>query len=441
MEKILLKNIDNPDSAGIEEYIRAGGYKTLEMAVTQMTPRDIIDEVKNSGLRGRGGAGFPTGMKWQIASMDPKFPKYLICNADEGEPGTFKDRPILEKNPHLLIEGMVISAYALQSTRGYIYLRGEYPLAAGILSRAISAAYGKGYLGNDILSRRFRFDLYLHRGAGAYICGEETALIESLEGKRGQPRVKPPFPVNAGVWNKPTIINNVETFANIPYITEVGGKTYSKIGSKDSPGPKLFSVSGKVVKPGVYELPMGITLREIIYGHCGGLMEGRTLKGVIPGGVSTPILTPEKIDCQMDFVHLSKVGSLFGSGAVIVFDDTVCLVKVYERIMQFFEHESCGKCVPCREGTGWMRNILGRIGSGGGTDEDLDTLEDVAKNVAGKTFCPLGDGAANVTLAFLKQYRDEIEYHVKNGKCPVDGLPHKDNRESHGGQSAPVEQT
>jgi NADH-quinone oxidoreductase subunit F len=417
MEKILLKNTENPNSACIDEYIGAGGYKTLQRAVTEMTPRDIINEVKTSGLRGRGGAGFPTGMKWQLAAMDPKFPKYLICNADEGEPGTFKDRPILEKNPHLLIEGMVISAYALQSVQGYIYLRGEYPLAKEILSKAIGEAYDKGYLGNDILSRHFKFNLNVHVGAGAYICGEETALIESLEGKRGQPRVKPPFPVNAGVWNKPTIVNNVETFANLPYITEIGGAAYSAIGSKDCPGPKLFSVSGSVVKPGVYELPLGTTLREIIYEHCGGIKGGRALKGIIPGGVSTPILTPDKIDCPMDFVHLPKVGSLFGSGAVIVFDETVCLVKVYERIMKFFEHESCGKCIPCREGTGWMRNILERIEEGYATPSDLVTLEDVAKNVAGKTFCPLGDGAANVILAFLRQYREELEYHIKHEKC------------------------
>ncbi|MBF0593324.1 MAG: SLBB domain-containing protein, partial [Nitrospirae bacterium] len=320
--------------------------------------------------------------------------------------------------PHLLIEGMVLSAYALQSTHGYIYLRGEYPQARGILEQAIQEAYDRGYLGNDIMSRRFRFNLTVHMGAGAYICGEETALIESLEGKRGQPRIKPPFPVNAGVWGKPTIINNVETFANIPYIVSEGAKAYARIGSRDCPGPKLFSVSGCVNRPGVYELPMGTSLREIIYEHCGGLKEGRSLKGVIPGGVSTPILTPDNIDCSMDFTSMPKAGSQLGSGAVIVLDDSVCLVRVYERAMAFFEHESCGKCTPCREGTGWMRNILGRIERGQASAADVDTLRDVARNIVGKTFCPLGDGAATVLLTFLKLYPDEIESHIKNKRCP-----------------------
>ncbi|MBF0605989.1 MAG: NADH-quinone oxidoreductase subunit NuoF [Magnetococcales bacterium] len=423
LEGILLRNTDNPDSANIDEYIRGGGYKSLEKGVLELTPRDIIDEVKASGLRGRGGAGFPTGMKWQFAALDPKFPKYLICNADEGEPGTFKDRPILEKNPHLLIEGMVLSAYALQSTRGYIYLRGEYPQARIILERAIQEAYDRGYLGNDIMSRHFRFNLTVHMGAGAYICGEETALIESLEGKRGQPRIKPPFPVNTGAWGKPTIINNVETLANIPYIVSEGAKAYTGIGNRDCPGPKLFSVSGCVNRPGVYELPMGTRLREIIYDHCGGLKEGRTLKGVIPGGISTPILAPDNIDCAMDFTSLSRAGSQLGSGAVIVIDDSVCLVKVYERAMAFFEHESCGKCTPCREGTGWMRNILARIERGQATATDVETLRDVAGNIVGKTFCPLGDGAANVLLTFLKLYPEEIEYHIKHKRCPQSHKP------------------
>ncbi len=417
MKKVLLKNIENPDSALLTEYMRVGGYKNLKSAVKEMTPRDIIDDVKESGLRGRGGAGFPTGMKWQFASMDPKFPKYLVCNADEGEPGTFKDRPILEKNPHLLIEGMVIAAYALQCSRGYIYLRGEYPQAKVILESAIDEAYKKGFLGDDILKRHFKFNLSVYQGAGAYICGEETALIESLEGRRGQPRIKPPFPVNAGLWGRPTIVNNVETFANIPLIIEIGPKSYAAIGNTACPGPKLFSVSGCVKRPGVYELPMGTTLKEIVYEHCGGLVDGRTLKGIIPGGLSTPILTPDKIDCAMDFVNLPKAGSQLGSGAVMVFDDSVCLVKVYERAMKFFEHESCGKCTPCREGTGWMRNILGRIECGRATAEDVDTLIDVANNISGATFCPLGDGAAGVVLAFVNNYRDEIDYHIKYKKC------------------------
>ncbi|MBF0464304.1 MAG: NADH-quinone oxidoreductase subunit NuoF [Nitrospirae bacterium] len=418
-ERIILRNTEDPHNASIAGYMAYGGYKALEQAVGEMTPRDIIDEIKSSGLRGRGGAGFPTGMKWQFASLDPKFPKYLVCNADEGEPGTFKDRPILEHNPHLLIEGMIISAYALQSTRGYIYLRGEYPHAKRILERAIEEALASGYLGNDILSKHFRFNLTVHSGAGAYICGEETALLDSLEGRRGLPRLKPPFPVNSGLWGKPTIVNNVETFANIPYIVSQGAKAYASIGVKDCPGPKLFSVSGRVNKPGVYELPMGISLREIIYTHCGGIKGGGALKGVIPGGISTPIIAPENIDCPMDFVHLPKYGSMLGSGAVMVFDDTVCIVRVYERAMKFFEHESCGKCTPCREGTAWMRAILGRIERGDASERDLETLQDVAENVTGKTFCPLGDGAAGVLLAAMKTYREEFEYHIKNKRCKV----------------------
>ncbi|HDZ87209.1 MAG TPA: NADH-quinone oxidoreductase subunit F, partial [Nitrospirae bacterium] len=311
MQKFLLKNVDNPRSTDIREYRKSGGYKGLKKAV-EMEPGKIVDEVKKSGLRGRGGAGFPTGMKWDFASRDPNFPKYLICNADEGEPGTFKDRHILERDPHLLIEGMVIAARALKVGRGYIYLRAEYPAAEVILDKAIDQAYKEGLLGENITGKGFKFDLSVHRGAGAYICGEETALIESIEGKRGQPRLKPPFPVNVGAWGKPTIVNNVETFSNLPLIIEIGPEEYSKIGNPDCPGPKLYCVSGFVEKPGVYELPMGTILRDIIYKHCGGIKGGGKLKAVIPGGISTPILPPDKIDCQMDFVNLPKAGSMLG---------------------------------------------------------------------------------------------------------------------------------
>ncbi len=411
MEKFLLKNIENPNSADIAEYIKTGGYKALSKAL-ELKPSDIIDEVKRSGLRGRGGAGFPTGMKWAFAAADSKKPKFILCNADEGEPGTFKDRPILEKNPHLLIEGMIISGYALQAEYGYIYLRGEYPEAKDILEDAIKQAHDKGYLGDDVLGKGIRFYLHVHQGAGAYICGEETALIESLEGKRGQPRIKPPFPVNEGFLSKPTVVNNVETLANIPYIMEIGAEAYSKIGSPDCPGSKLYSVSGHVKMPGVYELPMGTTLREIIYTHCGGIRDGKKLKAVIPGGISTPILPPEKIDCPMDFVSMPKHGSMLGSGAVIVFDETVDLVKVCLRAMKFFEHESCGKCTPCREGVGWLRAIIERIYNGSGTEKDIDLLVEVSKNITGKTFCPLGDGAAGVVQGFIKDFRHEFEQHI-----------------------------
>jgi len=416
MEKILLKNIDNPNSADIEEYLKADGYAGLLKALERQ-PKDIIEEVKKSGLRGRGGAGFPTAMKWNFAVADPKFPKYLICNADEGEPGTFKDRPILEKNPHLLIEGMAISGYALGAEHGYIYLRGEYPAAKDILEKAIRQAYEKKYLGEDILGKGITFTLSVHQGAGAYICGEETALIESIEGKKGQPRNKPPFPVNSGAWAMPTIVNNVETLSNLPYIIQAGGEAFAAIGSKDCPGPKLFCVSGCVNRPGVYELPMGTSLKEIIYDHAGGIRNGAKLKAVIPGGISTPVLPADTIDCAMDFVAMPKAGSMLGSGAVIVMDESVCMVKVTYRALKFFEHESCGKCVPCREGTEWLRKILERIEHGSGREEDIDLLTEVAGIMSGRTFCPLGDGAAGVVVAMLKHFRNEFEDHIKSKKC------------------------
>jgi NADH-quinone oxidoreductase subunit F len=408
MEKYLLKNIENPNSADIDEYVKAGGYRALAKAM-ERTPAELIDMVKKSGLRGRGGAGFPSGMKWSFAAADPKKPKYLVCNADEGEPGTFKDRPILEKNPHLLVEGMAISGHALEAEYGYIYLRGEYPGAKDILEGAIRQAYDKGYLGDNILGKGIRFHLYVHQGAGAYICGEETALIESLEGKRGQPRIKPPFPVNEGFLARPTVVNNVETLSNLPLIVEIGPDAYSQIGSAECPGPKLFSVSGYVKKPGVYELPMGTSLKDIIYTHCGGILGDKKLKAVIPGGISTPILPADKIDCPMDFVAMPKHGSMLGSGAVMVFDESVDLVKVCLRAIKFFEHESCGKCTPCREGVGWMRSVLNRINSGAGKDGDVDLLLEVSKNILGKTFCPLGDGAAGVVQSFIKNFRNEFE--------------------------------
>ncbi len=416
MENYLLKNIDNPNSKDISEYKKVGGYKNLEKALG-MEPGEVLEEVKASGLRGRGGAGFPCFMKWNFAKADTKFPKYLLCNADEGEPGTFKDRPILEKNPHLLIEGMVISGYTLGAEFGYIYLRGEYPEAKHILDAAIEQAKKEKYLGDNILGKGVKFELSVHQGAGAYICGEETALIESIEGKKGQPRTKPPFPVNFGAWSMPTIVNNVETLSNLPYILEIGGEAYSKIGSSECPGPKLYCVSGFVENPGVYELPMGTTLKDIIYTHAGGMKKGSTLKAVIPGGISTPVLPPDSIDCAMDFVAMPKAGSMLGSGAVIVMDESVCMVKVTYRAMKFFEHESCGKCTPCREGTEWLRKILGRLENAQGRDGDIELLIDVAGVMNGRTFCPLGDGAAGVVTGMIKYFRNEFEEHIKDKKC------------------------
>lgn len=407
MEKVLIKNTDHPLSAEMQEYRRTGGYTALQKAFA-MQPSDIVNEVRKSGLRGRGGAGFPTGMKWSIAVADSQMPKFLLCNADEGEPGTFKDRIILEKNPHLLIEGITISAYAIGASFGYIYLRGEYPRARDILMKAIDQAYGMGYLGDNILGKGVSFHLHVHSGAGAYICGEETALIESLEGKRGQPRIKPPFPVNKGFSAKPTIVNNVETLANVPYIIEIGGDAYAKIGNPECPGLKLFCVSGHVKKPGVYELPLGTTLREIIYGQCGGIYGDGKLKAVIPGGVSTPVLTPDKIDCPMDFVSLPRFGSMLGSGAVIVFNETADMARVCLRIVRFFEHESCGKCTPCREGVGWMRSVIERICRGDGRDDDLGLLKEVSNKIMGKTFCPLGDNAAVIVQSYIDNFRDDF---------------------------------
>ncbi len=408
-----LLDVENPNLDGYE---KAGGYQGLARALS-MEPALIIEEVKKSGLRGRGGAGFPTGMKWTFAAGDPKFPKYIICNADEGEPGTFKDKAILEKNPHILIEGMAVAARALKAELGYIYLRGEYPKGKDILQAALKEARGKGYLGENIMGSGMRFDIHVHLGAGAYICGEETALINSLEGKRGQPRLKPPFPVNSGLWGRPTMVNNVETLANLPFIMRAGAAQYVKIGDPGCPGNKLFPVSGHVEKPGLYELPMGTTLREIIYGQAGGIKNGKRLKAVIPGGISAPVLPPDAIDCPMDFVSVQKQGSMLGSGGVMVFDNDTCIVRVAHRALEFFERESCGKCTPCREGTSWLRAILERIETRQGREGDLQLLEDVSRNIAGNTFCPLGDGAASAVLGFLRHFREEFEEHIKNG-CP-----------------------
>ncbi len=407
MQKILLRNATPSGPASSEAYLEEGGYKALGKALT-MKPEEIIEEVKRSGLRGRGGAGFPTGMKWMFAAADPQRPKYLLCNADEGEPGTFKDRAILENNPHLLIEGMAIAAYAIGAERGYIYLRREYPHAKTILESAIAGAYGKGILGDRVLGKGAAFHLAVHGGAGAYICGEETALIESLEGRRGQPRNKPPFPVNSGFLAKPTIVNNVETLSNIPYIVTIGGAEYAKIGSPESPGVKLFSVSGHVKRPGVYELPTGVPLREIIFDHCGGISGSGRLKAVIPGGVSTPVLREDKLDCPMDFLHVSRAGSMLGSGAIVVLDDTVDMVKVCLRVAEFFSHESCGKCTPCREGTGWMRSVLKRLCEGSGQSNDIPLLTEISEGISGKTFCALGDAAARAVRSYIDNFEPEF---------------------------------
>lgn len=417
-EPVLLKNINTPDSHRIDAYLKNGGYQALAAAL-KVQPDALIQMVKDSGLRGRGGAGFSTGLKWSFITKDPTIPKYLCCNADEGEPGTFKDRAIIEKDPHELIEGMAIACHAIGAHAGYIYIRGEFDFGAKRLEQAISEANQKGYLGKNILNSNFNCDLYVHKGAGAYICGEETALLESIEGRRGQPRIKPPFPAQVGLFGKPTVINNVETLACIPHIVNKGPKWFASIGPEKSPGPKIFGVSGHVKKPGLYELPMGTTAREVIYTHAGGIKDDRKLKAFIPGGVSAPMLMEKDLDTPMDFDSLAAKGTMLGSAAVMVMDETSCIVKVAMRTMEFFRHESCGKCTPCREGTDWAYKVLHRIERGEGKEGDVKLLEDLCAGIFGRTFCPLGDGAVMALRGALKNFKDEFVYHVKNKKCMV----------------------
>src|SRR3989337_210982 len=419
METVLLKNLNRPGGHTIESYLGGGGYAAANEAL-KMGPDHIIQMVKDSGLRGRGGAGFPTGLKWSFIPKEV-FPKYLCCNGDEGESGTFKDRGIIEYDPRLLIEGMIITSYAIGANSAYIYIRGEFVFGAERLDEAIKEAYQKGFLGKNILGSQFSLDMFVHRGFGAYICGEETALLESIEGFRGQPRKKPPFPAVWGLYGKPTVINNVETLSCIPSIILKGPKWFASIGPEKSPGPKLYCVSGHVNKPGLYELPMGTTLREIVYVHAGGMRGGRKLKAVIPGGVTAPLLTEKELDTPMDFDSLAKAGSMLGSGAVIVMDETTCIVRSAYIINRFFSHESCGKCTPCRDGTIWMTNVLKRVEYGEGRPGDVELLEDLCANIFGRTFCPLGDGAVMALRGALKNFRDEFVYHVEKKGCMVYG--------------------
>lgn len=418
MEKVLLKNIDKPEAFKIENYIQNGGYTAIRAAL-KLSPDNIIQIVKDSGLRGRGGAGFSAGLKWSFIPKDPTIPKYLCCNADEGEPGTFKDRGIMDNDPHLLLEGMMIASFAIGAATGYIYIRGEFEFGARRLEAAIAEAYEKGYLGKNIFGSDYSLDLYVHRGAGAYICGEETALIESIEGLRGQPRKKPPFPALAGLYGKPTVINNVETLACLPAIIEKGPDWFKAIGPEKSPGPKIFCVSGHVKKPGLYELPMGTPIREIVFDHCGGMLGDKKFKAVIPGGVSAPLLTEKDLDTPMDFDSLAAKGSMLGSGAVIVMDETTCMVKTAYIINRFFSHESCGKCTPCREGTSWITRVLKRVEHGEGKEGDVELLESLCTNIFGRTFCPLGDGAVMALRGALKNFKEEFYYHVANKSCMV----------------------
>ncbi|MFM2396950.1 MAG: hypothetical protein RLZZ144_200 [Pseudomonadota bacterium] len=414
------KQFDQPWT--LDNYLKVGGYQALRKVLTEkMSPDAIIAEVKASGLRGRGGAGFPTGLKWSFMPRNYQGEKYLVCNSDEGEPGTCKDWDILRYNPHMLIEGMAIAAYAIGAKTGYNYIHGEIFEAYETMETACELARQAGYLGKNILGFDFEFDLHNHLGYGAYVCGEETALLESIEGKKGQPRFKPPFPASFGLYGKPTTINNTETLASIPFIINNGGKKFADIGVPNSGGIKLFSVSGHVNNPGNFEVPMGTPFSELLK-MAGGVRHGHKLKAVIPGGSSMPVLPGEiMMECNMDYDSIMKAGSYLGSGAVIVMDDTTCMVRALERLSYFYFEESCGQCTPCREGTGWLYRIVHRIEHGQGRPEDLDLLLDLCENIAGRTICALGDAAAWPVQGFLKHYRKEFEYHIEHKHCLVQG--------------------
>jgi len=404
------------DSHKIDIYLQNGGYQALEKALMQMTADSIIEEVKKSSLRGRGGAGFSTGMKWSFVPKDSPKPKYVICNADESEPGSCKDRPLMEMDPHQLIEGIIIAGRAIDAHRGFIYIRGEYRYVLDIVDAAIAEAYARGYLGNNILGSGFDFDLLIHTGAGAYECGEESALMESLEGKRGYPRNKPPFPAIVGLYGCPTIINNVESLSSVPAIILEGGEAYANRGTPNNGGTRLLCVSGHVNKPGIYEIPLGMNMKKFIYEVAGGIRGGRKLKAVIPGGSSCPLLKADEIDISMDYDSLAKAGSMLGSGGMVVMDEDTCMVDMARRIMHFYAHESCGWCIPCREGTSWLRKMLERFHAGFGRTEDIDMVGDLAKNMLGRTLCPLGDAAAMPTISIVTKFRSEFEDHL-HGKC------------------------
>jgi NADH-quinone oxidoreductase subunit F len=418
MEPLLTKHVREPNCFTLDFYLQHEGYEGLKKALA-LTPDQVIEVVKASGLRGRGGAGFPTGMKWQFVDKKSSNPKYIACNADESEPGTFKDHLLMERNPHLLVEGCAIACYAIGAKVAYIYIRGEFFHVQHVLEGAIREAYAKGFIGKNVLGSGFDCDIYVHRGAGAYEAGEETALLESLEGKRAQPRNKPPFPAVVGLYNCPTAVNNVETLSNVPLILKNGAEWYGALGPEKNGGPKLFCVSGHVKRPGVYEASMTITLRELIEGHAGGVREGRTLKAVIPGGSSVPILLPNQLDTQASFDGVQKAGSLLGSAGIIVLDDTTCMVWLAENLLHFYRHESCGKCTPCREGTDWLFKILRKIEHGGGEMRDLDLLSSIAGNIGGKTLCAFGDAAVTPVLTTLKHFRHEYEAHIKEGRCTL----------------------
>ena len=404
----------------LSTYESAGGYKVWKKVLKgELSPEEIISELKTSALRGRGGAGFPTGLKWSFMPRNTPGQKYIVCNSDEGEPGTCKDRDILRYNPHALIEGMAIAGFTIGATVGYNYMRGEFYEPYDRFEAALEEAYAAGLLGKNVMGSGVDFDLYSHIGAGAYICGEETALLESLEGKKGQPRFKPPFPASYGLFGKPTTINNTETLASVPYILDKGGQWFLDLGKPNNGGSKLFCVSGHVNKPGNYEVPMGTPFAELLE-MAGGVRDGHQLKAVIPGGSSTPVLTAEvAMDMDMDYDSIAKAGSMLGAGSVIIMDETTCMVRTLARLSYFYYEESCGQCTPCREGTGWLSRVVNRIENGKGRQEDLDLLVDVANKIGGRTICGLGDAAAMPVTSFVTRFGDEFQYHIDNKRCMV----------------------
>jgi len=409
-------------ATAIDRYLELDGYQSARKAI-ELGPDAIISEMKASNLRGRGGAGFPTGLKWSFVPKQAPRPKYVLVNGDESEPGTCKDRLIFEHDPHAVIEGVIIAALAIQAKMGFIYLRGEYRYLLKIMERAVEEAYAKGFLGKNIFGSGIDLDVVTQTGAGAYEVGEESALMESLEGKRGVPRIRPPFPAVVGLYGGPTIINNAETIATVPHIFRIGAAEYAKIGTERNGGTRLFCLSGHLNRPGVYELPMGYNLKKMIYEVGGGIPGGKKLKAVVPGGSSTPVLLPEEIDIGMDFDQVGKAGSMLGSGGVVVLDETVCMVEFALRTMKFYQHESCGWCIPCREGTDWLKKSLTRLHEGGAVDKDIDNIRYLAENMLGRTFCPLGDAAAMPTIGFVKKFRKEFEDHLDGRGCPYHHAP------------------
>ena len=416
--RIISKRFGRPNSASIGTYLADEGYQAFLKSI-EMTPGQIIDELKLSNLRGRGGAGFPTGLKWSFIPRDNPKPKYVVVNADESEPGTCKDRLLMQNDPHQLIEGCLIAARTIGCKLGYIYIRGEYRYLIEIMDKALAEAYAHGFLGKNIKGSGLDFDLYTHTGAGAYECGEESALLESLEGKRGIPRIRPPFPAVSGLYASPTVLSNVETFATVPAILRMGGQAYADIGTPKNGGTRMLCVSGHVNRPGVYEVPLGFSMQKMIYEVCGGIRNGKKLKAVIPGGSSSPVLKADECDFPMDYDNYARMKTMAGSGGMMVMDEDTDIVKVALRTMRFYAHESCGWCIPCREGTTWLRKILTRMDEGTGRRADIDLISELSKNMLGRTFCPLGDAAAMPTIAFVEKFREEFEDRLRETVVPV----------------------